>query len=162
MPPDVQVLLGTLVGVAGVEHARDRDALEALELLTADEQGWTHDAFLSAGEVMTVGPDRLALGLWRSSATTANLARDGRATLQAIVDGAVVKIRLTAEPLGPLPLDAPHLEGFLCRVVDIAQDRASYAEVLSGVRYRLIDAEPVLARWRSQLAALAALVGEHT
>lgn len=148
-------VFGRLVGPDAVERAAAEDALEALQLITVDEDGWAHVALLSAGEVAAVTDDRLALCLWRGSGTTRNLLREGRAVLHAVTRGAVVKANLAVEPLGTVSVGGTELQAFLASALRLSHDAVGYAEVLGGIRYRLTDVEGVVARWRAQQAALA-------
>ena len=47
---------------------------------------------------------------------------------------------------------------FVLRVSAAVEDAAPYADLLSGVTYRLHDAQATLARWRRTRAALAAVL----
>lgn len=150
--------LAGLVGPEAVEGALEQEALEALQLLTVDEEGWAHVALLSAGEVLPVEDDRLALCLWRGSTTTRNLVRDPRAVLHAVSRGVIVKLRLDVQPLGSISAGGADLEAFLASTVGSSRDAVGYAAVLGGIRYRLTDVEGVVERWRAQLAALGSAV----
>lgn len=156
MTDDLRSILAGIVGHEGVEAATAGDPLDALELVTADSAGWAHVAWLSAGEILVVSPSTLAMCLWPASTTTANLDRNGRALLQAVVAGAVVKLRLAVRPIGQLTVGDMVFAGFLGELVDRAGDAVGYADVLSGPTYRLHSAADVTERWRRQLAVLEA------
>ena len=68
----------------------------AAVLGTVDDAGWPHLTYLSAGEVLAHGGQRLSFGLWPASRSTANLRRLGHAVLQAVADGAVWETRVVA------------------------------------------------------------------
>ena len=55
------------------------------------------------------------------------------------------------------PQTAPKLSVFRVEIESVTEHRAKYAEVLSGVTFRLYEPERVLARWREQIAMLRAL-----
>lgn len=150
----VDVLHG-VIGLEGVEAVEGEETLEAIELITTDGEGWPHVAWLSAGELLPVDPSTIAACLWPRSTSSANLLRDGRALLQVVVGGNVVKLRLDARPLGSIEAGGQQFAAFALTVRDREGDAVSYADVLSGPRYRLTDPASVTARWREQLAALA-------
>src|SRR5262245_16493798 len=82
------------------ELAGDAEAVKpphhAYPMLSTDEAGWVHVALLSAGEVLCLGPRRLAIALWPESGTTRNLTRTGRCVLEAGGAGGVEHIRLSS------------------------------------------------------------------
>lgn len=129
---------------------------QAFRLSTVDAEGWPHGAQVSVGEVLATGPGTLHLCLWPGSGSTANLRRDGRATLSMALDGALWEIRLHAAAATP-PVGAPELAYFRATVESVQEHRAKYAEVTAGVSYRLHSPDEVLARWEAQLDALRRL-----
>jgi hypothetical protein len=158
---DLWIALSETAGGEGVEAAASLDSLVAFELLTVAEDGWPHLAWLGPGEVLAVERHSVALALWPRSSTRANLERSGRGVLQAVADGVVYRARLEVEPMGPIPVGDGELAGFLGRVGDIVVDEVAYAEVLSGLTYRLHDPEAVLARWRAQIHSLTEAVARN-
>jgi len=123
------------------------------------ETGWTHLAMVSVGELVTAD-GRLALALWPTSTCAANLTRTGRATLAVVADGVAFSLRCQVDD--ELPITAgggPAMRGFVLRVTAATEDAAPYADLLSGVTYRLHDAQATLIRWRRTRAALAAVLG---
>jgi len=129
---------------------------QAFRLSTVDAEGWPHGAQVSVGEVLAADPHTLHLCLWPGSGSTANLRRDGRATLSMALDGALWEIRLHAAAATP-PVGAPELAYFRAAVESVQEHRAKYAEVTAGVSYRLHSPDEVLARWEAQLDALRRL-----
>ncbi len=130
-------------------------------VLSELEGGWTHLAMVSVGELVVAADGRLALALWPTSTSAANLARTGRVTLALVADGLAFSLRCHVED--ELPITAgedPAMRGFVLRVVAATQDAAPYADLLSGVTYRLHDAQATLARWRRTRAVLAAVLAE--
>jgi hypothetical protein len=158
---DVRDLFAGYLGHDGIDAALGGEPLEAIELLTSDEDGWPHVAWLSPGEVAPVGPGSLGLCLWSNSTTTRNLGRDGRALLQAVVEGEVHKLRLSVRPLGPVDVDGTTLAGFICEVAGRKRDAVPYADVLAGPAYRLNDAPSVAERWHAQLRALESRLADE-
>lgn len=157
---DVGELLSGLIGHEGIAAAEGSGALEAVELITVDEDGWPHVAWLSAGELVATGPSTIAACLWPSSRTRANLRREGQGLLQAVVRGEVVKLRVRARELRQIVAEGLELTAFVLEVQAHEQDAVGYAEVLGGPRYRLHrDPDAVLTRWRTQLRALTDLTG---
>jgi len=142
-----------------LEDEPERQVGLTILVLSELEAGWPHLAMVSVGELV-VGPDvRLALALWPTSTCAANLARTGRATLAVVVDGLAFSLRCHVDD--ELPITAgedPAMRGFVLRVIAAVEDAAPYADLLSGVTYRLHDAQATLARWRRTRAALAAVL----
>jgi len=131
-------------------------------LLTSGEDGWLHQAMLAVGEVVAVRDDTLHVALWLTSTATRNLTREGRAVLTLVTDGAGYILRCSAERLEDLDL-GPHgrLAAFVLPIVDVLEDRVSYARLTSGVRFELNEPEQVLDRWQRTIDALVRL-DRHT
>jgi len=124
-------------------------------LLSATADGWPHLAMLSVGEVVAPDDGHLRLALWPASTAAGNLARDGRATLSLVHEGAGYSVRLGMSR-GPdlvTPLGGT-LARFEAEVQDVLEDVAPYAVLETGVHYRLKDPDAVLVRWRETVAAL--------
>ncbi|WP_322049556.1 pyridoxamine 5'-phosphate oxidase family protein [Paraburkholderia sp. J67] len=130
---------------------------EAIRLSTVGPDGWPHAAQLSVGEVLAVRPDELLIAIWPTSHTTRNLERDGRLTISLVHDGALLEIRGKASAIADhkTKLD---LSVFRVKIESVNEHRAKYADVLSGVTFRLHEPDKVLARWREQIAMLRELV----
>lgn len=122
-------------------------------LLTVADGGWPHQALISTGEVVALDDVRLRLATWPSSTATRNLLATGRCTLVAVADGQVLSLRLQVAPRGTVA-DLQVVDG---TVVEARADSAPYAELESGVRFRLRDRDAALARWRATRAALRAM-----
>lgn len=124
---------------------------QALQLATVDAEGWPHVALLSAGEMLALDAQRLRFALFAQSTAAANLARDARVQLSLVLDGGVCELRLRVRRLqpdhGPLAL----FEGTVDRV---RLHRAPYADLGSGIDFRLHRPDDVLPRWQHQLEAL--------
>ncbi|MBS1878954.1 MAG: pyridoxamine 5'-phosphate oxidase family protein [Actinobacteria bacterium] len=143
--------------------ARDPAESEGFTLLLLSvADGWPHQAMISVGEVVALDERRLALALWPTSTSAGAVAASGRATLTAVVGPTSYALRLRMRRLADLetPLGGT-LACFEAEVSAASADQAPYAELESGVRFRLLDREQVLARWRQVRQALAA-VGEGT
>ena len=128
-------------------------------VLSELEAGWPHLAMVSVGELVLAPDGRLALALWPTSTCAANLARTGRATLAVVADGRAFSLRCQVDD--ELPIDAgegPAMRAFVLRVTAAGDDAAPYADLLSGVTFRLHDPEATLARWGRTRAALAAVL----
>lgn len=137
------------------EHLEARLS-DAIRLSTVSEDGWPHAAQLSAGEILAVNASTLLIAVWPQSSTTRNLSRDGRLTLSLVHDGALLEIRARARALAQKQT-ALELSVFRVAIEAVTEHRAKYAEVLSGVTFRLYEPERVIARWREQIAMLRAL-----
>ncbi|QGZ65343.1 pyridoxamine 5'-phosphate oxidase family protein [Paraburkholderia acidisoli] len=129
---------------------------DAFRLSTVGEDGWPHAAQLSVGEILAVSAVELLVAVWPNSHTAGNLKRDGKLTLSLVHDGALLEIRATAR-MAAEQQTALGLTVFRVTVAAVNEHRAKYAEVTSGVTFRLHDPQAVLARWREQIAMLRAI-----
>jgi Pyridoxamine 5'-phosphate oxidase len=131
----------------------DQKLSEAVRISTVSEDGWPHAAMLSAGEMVALDASEVAMLLYKDSNTSRNLARDGRLTLTLPLHHGLCEMRLRAT--------AKKQEGrhrcFTALVEDVRQHRSHYAEVVSGVTFRLHDPATVLARWSRQIEMLRGL-----
>ncbi len=144
-----------------LEDGPERQVGLTFLVLSELEAGWPHVAMVSVGELVVAADGRLALALWPTSTCAANLARTGRATLAVVADGLAFSLRCHVDD--ELPITAgedPAMRGFVLRVITAIEDSAPYADLLSGVTYRLHDDQATLARWRRTRAALAAVLAE--
>ncbi|MFX1766287.1 pyridoxamine 5'-phosphate oxidase family protein [Paraburkholderia sp. A1RI-2L] len=149
---DARELPPSLVRALDGEHLETR-ADEAFRLSTVGADGWPHGAQLSVGEVLALDAQTLLVAMWPRSNTAQNMQRDARLTLTLVHDGAVLEIRAQASLVAEHQT-ALDLSVFRLRVERVDVHRAKYAEVLSGVTFRLHEREKVMARWREQIAML--------
>lgn len=124
---------------------------QALRLASVDADGWPHAALLSAGEMLALSPQQLRFALVAQSTTAANLARDGRAVLTLALERGLCELRLQVRRLSPDDGPRAQYEG---TVEAVRTHVAPYADVTSGIAFRLHQPEAVLPRWQRQLAAL--------
>jgi hypothetical protein len=125
-------------------------------LVLTDGRGWPHLAMISRGELICVG-DALRLALWPTSNACANLTTRGRATLYAVTDGIGYSVRVATSRMPDLTTPrAGTLACFHVEIESVFGDEAPYAVLESGVRFRLLDREGTVARWREVHAALQA------
>lgn len=130
------------------------DGFTVLVLSSAGE--WPHLAMVSRGELICADDRRLVLALWPTSTACANLSRTGRATLCAVVDGVAYSLRVSCRRLADIRTPMAGTLACFGLVVDSTfGDQAPYAELESGVRFRLLDEEATLARWNEVRAELA-------
>ena len=120
-------------------------------LSTVDAEGWPHQAYLSAGEIL-FADGRISLALWPTSRTTANLDRDGRGVLYVAHDGAVWEGRLALGRRGEPPTDGAVI--FDGQVTAARRHAAPYADVLGLIAFRLHEPATTLTRWAAQLERL--------
>lgn len=132
----------------------ERKVGETLLLLTVGQDGFPHSALLSVGEVYAPSGGELRLALWRTSATTANLTRDGKGTLVAFLPPAAFYLELEARRVEDVAVGGDRFACFTARPRAILEDVVGYARLESGIRFALPKPEKVLARWREQVAAL--------
>ncbi len=138
--------------LAGHDLAR-REGLTLL-LVTTALDGWPHIAMLSAGEVLATGPSEVRLALWPSSSTTANLAHSGRSLLMIVAGNASYYVRLAARRGGDLSLSHGPRAFFVATVEDVLEDVVGYAEITSGIAFRLKEPAAVIAAWTEAVAAM--------
>jgi hypothetical protein len=112
-------------------------------------EAWPHLAMVSRGELVCIGDRVLALALWPTSTACTNLTRSSRATLSAVVDVVAYSLRVSARRLSDIATEsAGTLACFRLEVESVTGDQAPYARLESGVRFRLLDPEPTVDRWR--------------
>ncbi|TMV84826.1 hypothetical protein FGG78_21305 [Thioclava sp. BHET1] len=150
MPPDPQ-----LPDALRRHCARSASDL-ALELLTTDADGWPHVAYLSVGETVIDGEGAIRVALWGHSRSTASLNGSRRAVLIITASEAVFELRCRAAPLAPLPA-FPQLSAFRLQPEALRNKSAPYADIVSGIRFRLHDPAATHRRWRDLRAALLAV-----
>jgi hypothetical protein len=131
----------------------DRKLSEAVRISTVSEDGWPHAAMLSAGEMLALDASETAMLLYGGSNTSRNLARDGRLTLTLPLDHGLCEMRLRATA----KKQEERRRCFTALVEDVRQHRSPYADVVSGVTFRLHDQTVVLARWSRQIEMLRGL-----
>jgi hypothetical protein len=129
----------------------------AILVLTVRDDGWPHQAMVSAGELVLMDDRRLALALWPTSTSAANATANGQVTLAAVIGPTSYTVRARARRVDDLvtPLGGT-LARFELTVVAAAADEAPYARLESGIRFSLNDPDSTLARWREVRAALEA------
>ncbi|WP_316275222.1 pyridoxamine 5'-phosphate oxidase family protein [Bacillus halotolerans] len=127
---------------------------EAFVLQTVSEDGWPHAAMISAGEIIALNRTDIRIALWKNTETAGNILRTGQAQLTAWWKGAAHYVKLQCEPLPPLNDAVYDRERFACRIASAKEDVAKYADIPSGVRIQLHNAEEVLNRWEATLEEL--------
>jgi hypothetical protein len=143
--------------LTGHDLAR-REGLTLL-LVTTALDGWPHVAMLSAGEVLATGPSEVRLALWPGSGTTANLAQSGRSLLMIVAGNASYYVRLAARRGGDLSLSQGPRAFFVATVEDVLEDVVGYAEITSGIGFRLKQPAVVLVAWTEAVAAMRSAPG---
>ena len=149
LPPRLRDLFGGTDLAAGVGG-------QTFLLLTVDEDGWPRMAMLSVGELLAADDgETLRAGLWLHSNATRNLTREQRAVLAVVADGAGYYLRLHARRGPDLDLgEDGRLAYFELAIDDVLEDVVGYAELTSGMRFRLHQPEQVVPRWERTIAAL--------
>src|ERR1700676_5344974 len=147
MPDEIRDFLN------GDDLGRKLSQAVRISISTVSEDGWPHAAMLSAGEMLALDAFEVAMLLYDGSNTSRNLARDGRLTLTLPPARGLCELRLRAT--------ANKQEGrrrcFTALVEDVRQHQSRYADVVSGVPFRLHDPTSVLARWSRQIETLRGL-----
>jgi hypothetical protein len=143
LPPAVAALVDGTDLAAKVGHT--------ISLIAVDDEGWPRLALLSVGEVVSTTGADLRLALYATSGTTAALTASGRALLNVVLDGTNYKIRAAVRRLSQ---DAGRLAVFYGTIARVDEDRVGYAEIVSGITYRLADQAAVVERWSEQVDLL--------
>ena len=140
------------------EHL-DEHLNKAVLLITVDEGGWPYAAILSYLEV--IAPDRSTLRLapWNNSTTTANLRRNGKATLLVVEEGMAYYIQGTATELRREMEGFPGMAKVHVQIESILQDNAwdyeGSARITTGIRFENPQMDAAyIERGRRVLAAL--------
>ncbi len=120
---------------------------EAMMLLTVSEDGWPHTAMISVGEIVALNRRELRIGLWPRTSTTANIIRTNKATLVFFYQGKAHYIRLLLKRLPELPSAHYERVRFSAKVVSVRADMAKYADITSGIKIELKNANEVIERW---------------
>src|SRR6185312_9549206 len=110
----------------------------AFQLVTVRPDGWPHLSMISVGEIVTSGERGLRLALWPDSKAVANASATGLATLATVVDSVPYSLRLSMT--GPKTIHSGTygtLAAFAAHIEEVRADVASYADVESGIRFRL-------------------------
>lgn len=130
-----------------------------VQLLTTDDRGLPRITLLSAGEVLALGPAHWRLALHRRTATAQTLSEIGARCVAAVVaQGGHHLHELRVSDLATAWVDGVELAIVDAVVESSTVDTTHYAELVSGLRYRLtVPEDQVLLRWASTVAVL----GEH-
>lgn len=126
---------------------------QALRISTVDPKGWPHASLLSAGDMLAMPPGRIRFVVFAESTTTANLMRDGRITVTLALDGGMCELRMISRRLAHSLPDA-RLVAFEAELAEVRNHKAPYAELLSGITFKLYEPQAVLPRWQRQIDAM--------
>jgi hypothetical protein len=136
-------------------HDPERRIGVTVLVLTVGEESSPHVAMISVGELALVGERRLALALWPASTCAANLDRERRATLAVVLDGRAYSLHCRVLAGRELAGGTdPPLRAFALEVSTATEDVAPYADLVSGITFRLHDERATVDRWRRTRAAL--------
>jgi hypothetical protein len=144
---------------AGVGFFNGEDLLvkkQAIRLSTVDADGWSRGSLLSVGEIVFRPDEGFRFCVFQQSATAANLARDGRATLSMVLEGGLWELRLRATACDREMADPSHAF-FKARIDGARLHTAPYADVTSGITFSLHEPSTVLTRWQEQITTLRAI-----
>jgi len=124
-------------------------------LISGTAGSWPHVAMLSVGEIVALDARTLRAALWTTSTTSANLTQTGRAVLALVADGRGYYVRLNVVREADLELGSDgNLARFRLNVHEVLEDVADYAELTSGITFRLQHPADVVPRWERTVAAL--------
>ena len=132
------VLPDRLFGLLSGENLEEK-LNKVVLLITVDEKGWPYVAMLSYLE--TVAPDRrnIRMAPWNNSATTANLRRNGKATLVVVDEEIACYIQGSATELARDLEGFPGMAKINLHIESILEDKAleyeGSARITTGVRF---------------------------
>lgn len=150
----VQRLPARLAAALDGAHLGDGDTHTALVLASRRPSGGVHVSLVSRGEVVAVAPDRLLLAVHAGTNTAENLRTTGEATLMLVDEDGTTTVALSVDDPRDLTVAGMALAAFDARVSDAREHSVPYAEVTSGITFRVHDADATLARWVATVAAL--------
>ncbi len=105
-------------------------------LATSDKEGWPHIAMLSNWEVFAKDGTNIRVAAYDSSTTTANLLRNGRATLALIDRGMTYYVKGKATLLKRNAESDAYNSIFKIRVSEVLEDKLLGTKITSGITYR--------------------------
>jgi hypothetical protein len=135
----------------------DRKVGLAVQLVSAEENGSCHVALLSVGEVLARDDRTVALALYATTTTTANLRRQGRALLCLVLDGACVDVELTVRSSEQVEIRGKEHALFLTDVAGVWRDEVGYARITSGITFELPRQAEVVERWQETVESMRAI-----
>lgn len=125
---------------------------EAMLLQTVSENGWSHTAMISVGEIVMVD-NELRIALWPETNTTNNILRTNKASLVIVYQHKVYYIQLLLKVLPDIPSKYKRTR-FAAQIISLREDSAKYADITSGVTFKLYNPAEVLERWEVVLNEL--------
>jgi pyridoxamine 5'-phosphate oxidase-like protein len=133
-----------------------------IQIFTVDTRGWAHPALLSYFEVVAADARRIRLATYASSATTANMRRNGRLTLVVIDTRVAYYVKGQVAELASTMRATDWNAAFECRVEEVLADEVNEeyepgAYVGSGVTYYNPQRAAELERARAVLDELLGL-----
>jgi hypothetical protein len=143
----------TVLSLLDGERLADSEGLTLL-LVSLAPDGWPHIAMLSAGEVLATRPREVRLALWPGTSTSDNLERRAQGVLMVVAGGASYYARLAAHRGTDLLIPAGRRAFFVASVEEVLQDIVGYAEITSGIGFRLKQPEKVVPLWEETVAAM--------
>jgi len=122
------------------EHL-EKYAEKVILLTTVDEQGRPHSAMLSYLEVVASDDRNIRMATYKDSSTTANMRRNGKATISIIDERVAYYIKGSVSELSKEMVCAPQNSKLNLRIEEVRADAANGefepgAYVSSGVTYQ--------------------------
>jgi hypothetical protein len=111
-------------------------------------------ALLSVGEIVAPDDRSVRLALWPGTTATRNLTRTGMGTLAYFGDGGAlyVRIRVGRGPdIVAMGIGHAYFEG---RLVQVLEDKVTYARLVHGIVFDLPDPTGTMRRWRATIDAM--------
>ncbi|RIN29399.1 pyridoxamine 5'-phosphate oxidase family protein [Staphylococcus succinus] len=117
-----------------------------LQSITAE--GYPHTAMVSVGEIVAIDSDNIRIALWPDTQTAQRLVETGKGSLVIVYAKKIYYIELDLSVLPGLNNEIYCRLRFEASVKTVKEDKAKYAEIISGVSIQLYDAENVVERWK--------------
>jgi hypothetical protein len=134
-------------------------ASKVIQIFTVDPSGWAHPALLSYFEVVAKDARHIRCAAYRTSTTTANMRRAGKATFVIIDERVAYYVKAHAVEINPTMKTTEWNAAFECRVEQVLIDEVNEeyepgAYVATGVTYHNPQRATEMDRARDVLAEL--------
>lgn len=136
----------------------DHASREAVTIATVDASGHPRFALLSTAELVVPDTRSILIATWPSSTTSANLVREGRASLGVVSTERYCTVTADVVSSETVRLaDGTVVRATRLEVRAVRSDVVPYATLSAGVRFELADAPRTDELWREIRRMLAQL-----
>lgn len=125
-----------------------------MTLHSITSSGYPHTCMVSVGEIIAINPQTLRIALWPETQTSLSLHEIGKANLVIVNNHKVTYLELDTKLL-PKPEQETYVRTrFEAIVKSVKEDKAKYADIVSGITIALHKPEDILNRWKVTLNEL--------